>query len=254
MLLPRAPYEVAYVADANLIGFAFETQSGEHALGSDQRAHFRTHPNSLSYLPPGCDIYSRSESGGEYLLIRMNGKPLSQRRFNDLVAPEAIAAACMVRKGLLGAENITAVEIAHHTATLVRTVSHELRGYRMAAPEARWMTPHRLRIVDEMIEARRDSRLTVDAVADELKLSTEFFIRAFKAAVGRTPHDYIMERRLSHARQMILRSSYSLAMIAADCGFASHAHMATTFQRRLGISPGALRIRKSAPGRELTEH
>src|SRR4051794_11030527 len=93
-LLPRQPYEARYVADRDVIGFAFEGQQGVHALGSDRVERFRTRPNSLSYLPQGCDVFSRSDEGGEYLLVHCPpGETLGQRRFNDRVVPEALRAA-----------------------------------------------------------------------------------------------------------------------------------------------------------------
>lgn len=68
-LLPRKPYQTAYTPEAAVIGFAFESQVGMHAFGSDRRVAFRARPNGLAYVPPGCDVYSCSVNGGEYLRI-----------------------------------------------------------------------------------------------------------------------------------------------------------------------------------------
>jgi hypothetical protein len=88
VLLSRTAYEVAYVAACGLIGFAFESQSGFHSFGSDRRTPYRTRPNSLAFIPAGCDVYSQSNCGGEYLLIRAGDwKPPAARRFNDVMLP-----------------------------------------------------------------------------------------------------------------------------------------------------------------------
>jgi hypothetical protein len=90
VLLPRAAYEAAYVAPCGLIGFAFESQSGFHSFGSDRRTPYRTRPNSLAFIPAGCDVYSQSDCGGEYLLIRAGDwNPPAARRFNDVMLPHA---------------------------------------------------------------------------------------------------------------------------------------------------------------------
>src|SRR5215470_16457188 len=74
-LLPRMPYDVSYTPAGPVIGFAFEVQAGTHRFGSDRRTPFRTRPNSLSYIPAGCDVASCSDSGGEYLIVRSPDSP-----------------------------------------------------------------------------------------------------------------------------------------------------------------------------------
>jgi AraC family transcriptional regulator len=106
------------------------------------------------------------------------------------------------------------------------------------------MTPRRLRLIDDLIEARLDTRLTVQDLAGALKLSAGFFCRAFSAAVGKAPHDHIIDRRISRARSLLRNATLDLSVIAQASGFASHAHMTATFRKRLGVTPSELR-RKS---------
>ena len=103
------------------------------------------------------------------------------------------------------------------------------------------MTPRRLKLVDELIEARLDAKLTVGELAAALRLSTGFFCRAFKASVGKAPHDYIIDLRVSRARALLQSTPLDLSAIAHASGFASHAHMTATFRNRLGVTPSALR-------------
>src|SRR3954464_15975110 len=73
-LLPRAGYEARYTPAAPVIGFAFESQTGIHAFGSDRRSAYRARPNGLAFVPSGCDVFSSSESGGEYLKVTLGPK------------------------------------------------------------------------------------------------------------------------------------------------------------------------------------
>jgi len=68
-ILPRVSYQAKYNTSSPSIGFAFDAQAGVHALGTDKRSDFQAIPNGLAFLPPDCDVYSESESGGEYLRI-----------------------------------------------------------------------------------------------------------------------------------------------------------------------------------------
>jgi AraC family transcriptional regulator len=244
-LLPRAPYETAYTPTTAVIGFAFETQTGIHAFASDRASAFRTRPNSLAYVPAGCDVMSRSERGGEYLTVRLGGpegsRPPLDKRFSDHVEPAAIVASQTLRRMLLAREPVDPLLFEAEAAKLRIIAERVLGGPAPAATDTRWMTARRLRAIDELIEARLDTPLTVGELASSLKLSRGFFARAFKAAIGKAPHDYIIDRRLSRARLLLQTSDGDLANIALTCGFSSHAHMTALFRRRLGIVPQDLR-------------
>jgi len=228
-----------------VIGFAFDGQVGVHAFGSDRKAAFRARPNGLAYVPAGCDVYSQSKHGGEYLKItfaKQDREPWScSRRFGDVIDPAAIDAAQRLRRLLLADGRIDQLQSERLVQALrERTVC--ILGGTSIEPAARcWMTPRRLRLVDELIEARLDAKLTVQDLAGGLRLSAGFFCRAFHAAVGKAPHDYIIDRRVSRARTLLRNTALDLSEIAQASGFASHAHMTATFRKRLGVTPSALR-------------
>jgi AraC family transcriptional regulator len=244
VLLPRQPYDVHYTSDEAQIGFAFEAQEGWHALGSDRRTPFRARPNSLAFVPAGCDVASRSETGGEYLTIKVFGGHdcLPDRPVNNLEPAGTLAVAMAFRNRMIMAPPPDALEIEHAVDTLLEAVVCALASC-TAETAVGWMTPLRLKRVDDAIEARLHEPLTVAELAGELGLSPGFFGRAFKIAVGRTPHDYIVDRRVSRARGLIALASLPLADIAVASGFSSQAHMTTQFRQRLGVTPGQFRNR-----------
>ncbi|GGF27909.1 hypothetical protein GCM10011611_37370 [Aliidongia dinghuensis] len=247
-LLPAAPYDVGYTPEVPVIGFAFETQAGSHAFASDRVTPFRTRPNSLAYVPPGCDVLSRSGTGGEYLTIRLrSGAEEPDARsghFNDHVDPVAIEAARRLRRLLLMRAAADPLELEREVAILQGAVLRAAggpHGDKIDVAAARWMTPRRLRLIEELIEAHMEDGLSVAEMAACVGLSAGFFGRAFKAAAGVTPHDHLIERRIARARRLMATTSSGLAEIAAACGFASHAHLTAQLRRRLGVAPSALR-------------
>ncbi|WP_425337408.1 helix-turn-helix transcriptional regulator [Rhodomicrobium vannielii] len=88
----------------------------------------------------------------------------------------------------------------------------------------------------------------MNEVARSIGLSSGFFNRAFRAAIGKTPHDYIVDCRIAAARCSIVGTDTHLADIAVACGFSSQAHMTTIFRKRLGITPALLRKHRSHIG------
>lgn len=236
-LLPRRSYEAHYTPAETVIGYAFESQSGTHAFASDRVRAFRVRAHTLAVVPAGCEVFSRSDTGGEYLTLATAGA-ISARQFTD--APDAAAtAAAHALRALLLADADDPLLFDHHAETLAARA-----GLTGAAPQpeaARWMTDRRLQRIAEIVEARLEHGLTVADIAADLGLSSDFLCRAFKAAVGQTPHAYILDRRIARARGLIRAGADSLSDVAYAAGFSSHAHMSTVFRQRLGITPHGFR-------------
>jgi AraC family transcriptional regulator len=237
-LLPGAAYATRYVATQSAIGFAFDSQRGLHAIGSDRVHPFDALPNGLAFVPVGCDVLSESPKGGEYLrVIRIDGVALAgDHAFNNRIDPQAITLALRMRAALLHASVEDDWE-AWALALAERATDNPA----LSVPVQGSITGSRMRLLDEFIEAGLDGPLGIPAMAGLLGLSEGYFIRAFKNATGKSPHSYLIDRRLAKARALMRDSTASLAQIALACGFNSQAHMATTFRQRLGVSPVQLR-------------
>jgi AraC family transcriptional regulator len=91
--------------------------------------------------------------------------------------------------------------------------------------------------IRDRIDAELDTELSLASLAKESGYSREHFLRMFRAATGMTPHQYVMERRLSAAQHLLEQSKMLLADIAFKCGFSSQTHMNDVFRERLGFTP-----------------
>ncbi len=236
-LLPGSAYEARYLATQSAIGFAFDSQRGTHAIGSDRVQPFHALPNGLAFVPAGCDVFSTSLRGGEYLrVVRTDGVALAgDRAFNDVIDLSAVAVAKGMRAALLAPSVCDDWEGWAH-----RLAGCASGAVQQALPRGS-MTRYRLRLLDDFILAGLHGPLTVPAMARLVGLSEGFFMRAFKAAVGQSPHSYVLDCRLARARLLLREPQPRLVDIALACGFASQAHMATAFRQRLGVRPSQLR-------------
>jgi len=99
------------------------------------------------------------------------------------------------------------------------------------------LPPRILRRIRDRIEAQLDTELSLTSLAKQSGYSRAHFLRMFRAATGLTPHQYVLERRLSTAQQLLRQSKMLLADIALKCGFSSQTHMNDVFRRRLGVTP-----------------
>jgi AraC family transcriptional regulator len=240
-LLPRAPYDVAYTPDKLSAGYAFDIQCGEHAFASSRTQPFVTVPGSLAMTPPGCDIRSRSGTGGEYLTVR-TGKPAHTpvQQYTNVPSKEAALLATSLRQHLLASrDDVMAIE--ERAELLFQVAIEKSTSSSALCKPATSMTSRRLRRVADFVENHLGQKISVKELASELGLSTGYFIRAFSAATGLSPHAYVLERRLAEARRLLLRTAGSLADVAVACGFASQAHLTTKFGRHFSLTPAAFR-------------
>lgn len=89
--------------------------------------------------------------------------------------------------------------------------------------------------------ANFDKNLTLNDIARVANLSPSFFHSLFKQIKGRTPHEYLLQLRISMGKNLLRNSSKPLAEIALLCGFDSQSYFSYIFKRETGISPNAYR-------------
>lgn len=108
-----------------------------------------------------------------------------------------------------------------------------------------------LRARDRLHDAP-DAAPPLAALAAEVGLSRAHFLRSFALAFGRTPHDYLTELRLEHAKRALARGA-SVTEACLDVGFASLGSFSRLFAARTGLAPRdwQRRVRTVLPSAEL---
>ena len=97
-----------------------------------------------------------------------------------------------------------------------------------------------VRVLD-YIEANLEGDLTLDRLASIACLSQFHFARAFKAAVGRSPHRYVSARRLERAKELLSDADRPLIDIALTLKFSCHANFTRAFRQATGQTPAQYR-------------
>ncbi len=118
---------------------------------------------------------------------------------------------------------------------------HLLRNYSTltqtrALPEQGLTSQQRARVEDYM-RANITRNMTLTELAAAVNLSPTHFARQFKLSTGRAPHQFLVQLRVSLARDLILSGQQSLATVAQQVGFADHSHMTRQFREVLGLTP-----------------
>jgi len=96
--------------------------------------------------------------------------------------------------------------------------------------------------VQEYIDAHLGQELAVAELAALVGLSSAYFVRVFHATFGRTPHRFVLERRIEVAAELLRQREMPIAQVAYALGFSSQAHFTAVFRRHTGRTPGASRL------------
>ena len=98
--------------------------------------------------------------------------------------------------------------------------------------------------IDELMKYMRSNfagRLTLEFLAAHVHLSREYLSRYFKKYTGKTISEFLLEIRMSKAKEMLRTSSHSITDIAAYCGYPSVANFQKAFKKFVGMLPSAYR-------------
>ena len=104
------------------------------------------------------------------------------------------------------------------------------------------LSPAKVRRLTEYIDSRLHEQLNLEALAAVAGVGVWAFARHFRESFGRTPHAYVIERRIDRARNLLAQSRLPIKEVASVCGFADQAHMTRVFQTHLHTTPAVLRL------------
>ncbi len=88
-----------------------------------------------------------------------------------------------------------------------------------------------------------DWDISNDTLAAQAGISEVYMRQQFRQQMGTSPKQYILERRMDRARQLLSEGSLGIAQIAAACGFSSPANFGVCFRRVTGMTPREYRQR-----------
>ncbi len=79
--------------------------------------------------------------------------------------------------------------------------------------------------------------LSVDSVAEELKISSSHLMHSFKSETGKTFNNYLTEYRIEKAAEMLKSGQYKIYEVADSLGYRSTKHFSRLFKKYIGVTP-----------------
>jgi len=90
-----------------------------------------------------------------------------------------------------------------------------------------------IRYIDENIT----QKLTLTSVSKEFNLSREYTCELFKKETGKTLTNYINERKIHVAKELISGGKMSLSQVATFMGYSDYTYFSRVFKKYFNISP-----------------
>lgn len=93
----------------------------------------------------------------------------------------------------------------------------------------------------KLIGANLHHEHTLNSLSLECKVSVSTLSKLFQRYLKISPINYIIDRRLEYAKQLIKVSNMQLKEIAERCGYNSESFLSRSFKKKFGMSPAAYR-------------
>lgn len=125
----------------------------------------------------------------------------------------------------------------------VRLMRHIFGLRRLVARPNGVLTRRKLAMSIDYIMANLNGGPTLEQMSALVQLSPYHFARQFKAATGLPPHQFLINRRVERAQQLLRgQRGVSLAEVAIGAGFSDQSQLCFHFKRIVGVTPGQFRV------------
>jgi AraC-like DNA-binding protein len=105
-----------------------------------------------------------------------------------------------------------------------------------------------LRSARDLIDRNFAAQVSITAVAAQAGYSRYHFIRAFRAAYGATPGEYLSRRRIERARELLRTANLTVTEVCLLVGFSSLGSFSSRFSELTGCPPSEYQRRARTHG------
>jgi len=209
------------------------TQRFECRLGSDA---FVCDPAAALWLSPDGPYQLKHPTAGQRSVVLTLAEDLAPSgRVYLPLGSQLLLRRCLQAHALRA---IDALEMQEHLAGLIQSARPPDR------PAARI---HRaVERARDYIAAAPERSDTLDEIARAVHCSAFHLARRFRVHTGTSLHGLRNQLRMTLALDRLREGERSISALAADLGFASHAHFTVAFRRAFGMAPSQMRTNLEA--------
>ncbi len=128
---------------------------------------------------------------------------------------------------------LQSIEVAL-AALLVQTYSLSMKARR---PIKGGLSDVGRRNVIDLVRSRISEDISLADMAAVTGLSITHFSHIFKKSMGESPHQFVLQKRVQCAKELLVSLNLRMIDIALACGFKTQQHFARIFRKVCGLSP-----------------
>lgn len=95
--------------------------------------------------------------------------------------------------------------------------------------------------IKEYLDENYQKKISLDKLAEEFYINKFYLCRIFKEQFGESINSYLLQTRITHAKQLLRFSNLSLDAIAEECCLGDAAYFSRMFKKVEGMTPGEYR-------------
>ena len=213
------------------------------AVGSDRRSHRPLKRHQGWVLPAGSEGLCEYDEGLDVLTIAFGERLLAEVGLDrpDLITPTTGPFDPLTLQLILGAETFLFAGTLYRE-TMSRALAVQLaHSVNPERPAVAGIEDQRLKQVIAHINDNLAEDLSLRELAGIAAMSPYHFARAFKAASGASPLQYVIGARIDRARILLRTTRLTVSEIAFRTGYADPGRFSRHFKNRVGVTPGAFR-------------
>jgi AraC family transcriptional regulator len=259
----RGPDEIAHHLNQHIVHCFFTPyRKRETTLGGAKIRSASGSADTCEIVPAGSDYWARWHQFKEAVTVTMDAGWLNRIAEQELDVAKAEIGADglpLTDQRIASLTHMLRAELQwsredfadlYADSLLVLLGVHLLRNYSNVASRATTrkipnygIRPKRLAAVTDYMRSNLHRRVSLAELAEIARLSPDHFLRAFRTAVGTTPHRHLIRLRLDRAQHLLVTTLLPIADIACAAGFSQQSHMTAMMQRERKITPSAYRKR-----------
>lgn len=98
-----------------------------------------------------------------------------------------------------------------------------------------------LQMIKEYIDTHYQNKITLDQLSSNFFINKFYLTRSFKDQFGLPVNSYLIQTRVTHAKQLLRFSDLSVEKIGQECGMNDANYFSRVFKKTEGIAPGEYR-------------
>lgn len=225
----------------------FETQDSDEELAhrhpSEEFAFYQAvSSGDVDYVRKNCEQQKFLDMKG---VGKLSNDPLTNLKYHFIVTTASITRSCLhagmeieqaYRLSDFYIMKLDSIHTLSGVASLHTRMVLDFAG-KMRLLQKNASTSKPISDCIDYVYAHLTERITIEDLADHVNLSSSYLSRLFKQELGISVSDYIREKKLDRAQNLLRYTDNSFAEIANILSFSSQSHFIQAFKSHTGMTP-----------------